>query len=732
MKFNVITRIVSVFLLLLLPVSSWAENYDEYARRVREEVWSWSLPEFEKRDIPDEYKNESAVLLAVYNRLNATGKNKFNWGKFMMATGAISKEIIAEEVYRAMVRINDKAALDEFSEFDYQMEKKQMSGMSRNRQRIVFGARIIKPDGTVHEVDPDEAVNVTRGKKDKEDRQKLAIPDLQIGDILDYFFHEEIRLEDARLEPYIYCFVDRYPILNYTVHCEIARKLTTEYRSMNGAPRFIESSDADGNIVLDATAANLPKQRDASLWYVPMRQSPMICMNVLDNNLAFEYKPKNARKSGVYGNLPVAAVQQDAFYLMDRMARDNYISCGYMVNKVRKMAKQYQKSHPGITEQQLMDYLYEALIFNWPSDPNYGSKRFVVCLHKLMESFDLSYMVGLVTGRNMERMDDLFQMYDVSFLLMRKGDKKAYMYPDMYDASGVLPDGFEGEPVVLIPAKNMDYGAGSLFLKDTLPASLAVANQFRVKMDVSLKDDNPLELSIERNMELTGGMKAPFQNLLLNYEDWDKAMRRRLEIPASLIEEYTREHRKYVDNLIERLEEDRKGLKKSYLTEVAIYHEQEPKEIMTYRLVCPGVVADSAVLVYDVKYVMENMVKKAGENLLLSIGQLIGCQLNLNENGRNRTEDVYMPCARLFNYEITFTLPDGYHINEGSLDKLKVNVRNRCGFFTSDIVLTDRKLVMKIQKQYMNAYEPVSHWPQLLELIDATSGFYSQVMVLRK
>ena len=91
-----------------------------------------------------------------------------------------------------------------------------------------------------------------------------------------------------------------------------------------------------------------------------------------------------------------------------------------------------------------------------------------------------------------------------------------------------------------------------------------------------------------------------------------------------------------------------------------------------------------------------------------------------------------MPCARLFNYEITFTLPDGYHINEGSLDKLKVNVRNRCGFFTSDIVLTDRKLVMKIQKQYMNAYEPVSHWPQLLELIDATSGFYSQVMVLRK
>ena len=182
MKFNVITRIVSVFLLLLLPVSSWAENYDEYARRVREEVWSWSLPEFEKRDIPDEYKNESAVLLAVYNRLNATCKNKFNWDKFMMATGAISKEIIAEEVYRAMVRINDKAALDEFSEFDYQMEKKQMSGMSRNRQRIVFGARIIKPDGTVHEVDPDEAVNVTRGKKDKEDRQKLAIPDLQIGD----------------------------------------------------------------------------------------------------------------------------------------------------------------------------------------------------------------------------------------------------------------------------------------------------------------------------------------------------------------------------------------------------------------------------------------------------------------------------------------------------------------------------------------------------------------------
>ena len=71
-------------------------------------------------------------------------------------------------------------------------------------------------------------------------------------------------------------------MLSYTVHCEIDDKLTTQYRTLNGAPDFKQSKDEDGNILLDAEMKDI-EQTEPGLWYNPMQQTPMTLMYITNS-----------------------------------------------------------------------------------------------------------------------------------------------------------------------------------------------------------------------------------------------------------------------------------------------------------------------------------------------------------------------------------------------------------------------------------------------------------------
>lgn len=64
-----------------------------------------------------------------------------------------------------LVQINDKAALKEFSEFDYKAEIRKKSWRYDESYQQVLGVRIIKPDGTINEVSTDEYMTATEAQK---------------------------------------------------------------------------------------------------------------------------------------------------------------------------------------------------------------------------------------------------------------------------------------------------------------------------------------------------------------------------------------------------------------------------------------------------------------------------------------------------------------------------------------------------------------------------------------
>ena len=244
--------LMGVLALLLTTPNANADDKEKYklfAEETRKEVWALKLPEFTNTAVPDKYKDESAVILAAHSRLEITKKTRFNVGAFLGGFHYIDREVNCRDLYRMLVQINDKAALKEYSEFDYKAEIRKKDWRYDENYQQVLGVRIIKPDGTVNEVSTDEYMTATEGKKDQEQLQKLAVPGLEIGDKIDIFFFNYTSLENHNLDPFVFRFRQSHPMLSYTVHCEIDDKLTTQYRTLNGAPDFKQSKDENGNIV---------------------------------------------------------------------------------------------------------------------------------------------------------------------------------------------------------------------------------------------------------------------------------------------------------------------------------------------------------------------------------------------------------------------------------------------------------------------------------------------------
>ena len=189
--------------IIALPTLAFDDNdYQKFVKEVKEDVWKKDLPQFKNRTVPEQYKNESAVILARYEELSIDLSKKFNFFAF-----ANLKQNTANHLRRYLVKINDKAALDNYSTFDFRTYDRSFNDLLlREDHRTVLGVRVIKPDGTIKEVSSDEYQDANEGKKGQEKRAKLAVPDLQVGDMLDYFVYDFDVIKEDNFDPTLFFF----------------------------------------------------------------------------------------------------------------------------------------------------------------------------------------------------------------------------------------------------------------------------------------------------------------------------------------------------------------------------------------------------------------------------------------------------------------------------------------------------------------------------------------------
>ena len=176
---KVLCRIAWAILLLFAAVEHTSadskKDYKEFADATRKRIWAMDMPQFKKHDCPAKYKTESAIILANYRDVEMVRSAKFSWGTLMRQGQSFKlRKLYCNDLHRVLIYINDDVALKRFSEFDYRTTTTGYSNNGwREKGKVVLGVRIVKPDGTIKEIN-DAAEFTLRQSITKNERANLV------------------------------------------------------------------------------------------------------------------------------------------------------------------------------------------------------------------------------------------------------------------------------------------------------------------------------------------------------------------------------------------------------------------------------------------------------------------------------------------------------------------------------------------------------------------------------
>lgn len=714
-KIKVIRVVFSILLVQLFTLSVNADEKADYlklAQKVRQEVWSSTPADFQKRTVPDRYKNASAVILSYYRELSTDYYRKATAD--LVLNLRLTRQIDCTDMERMLIQINDKKALKDYSEFTFKTKSRKWTWGYHHKTQTVLGIRVIKKNGNVQEVSLDDYVDVKEGKNDKDLSQKIAVPGLEVGDCIDVFSLDQIDTQEQQLDPFYFVLRQDEPVLYTKVHCVLDQSLATVYRTMNGAPDFTQTTDKDKNAVLDMVM-DKPIDAESSIWYNSLEQSPFIEMYITPTKSKVAVVENAMRKKGVRGNPDVTPILQDDWKLLKSYVSKGGYSPAGLPSTYKSVFKSAKKE--GMSAEEKADRIYS---FEYVSSGS--SQRAFNTVANYLRKLGVEIEMGITTPFGALPVDKLINYNSTSWFFRLKGTD-VYYFPGTYPkVASEIPYIYQGRKAYMQDSEE----------QITIPVSQAEDNKSVTDMVVKL---DGTKLDISRKVTYSGEQKMYGQSLVSP----DNTL-----FGSSQLEAYWR-YLKYDDKdpyscytkkesaeLKGAFNEYRKNAIDPFKAEISSYHDADPVQVGGYGVDCVGIRRDSSNFVYHVDYVMDGMVKRAGNNYLLSVGKLIGSSLKLEGKDRERIDDVWRKMAFVDEWNIEIPLPQGYKVSAEALKKIETSVANECGEFTVKATAGNESVKVYVRKCFAHRVEPVSNWNKLLALVDACSAFADKQMVIAK
>lgn len=714
-KIKVIRVVFSILLVQLLTLSVNADEKADYlklAQKVRQEVWSSTPADFQKRTVPDRYQNASAVILSYYRELSTDYYRKATAD--LVLNLRLTRQIDCTDMERMLIQINDKKALKDYSEFTFKTKSRKWTWGYHHKTQTVLGIRVIKKNGNVQEVSLDDYVDVKEGKNDKDLSQKIAVPGLEVGDCIDVFSLDQIDTQEQQLDPFYFVLRQDEPVLYTKVHCVLDQSLATVYRTMNGAPDFTQTTDKDKNAVLDMVM-DKPVDAESSIWYNSLEQSPFIEMYITPTKAKVAVVEKAMRQKGVRGNPDVTPILQDDWKLLKSYVSKGGYSPAGLPSTYKSVFKSAKKE--GMSAEEKADRIYS---FEYVSGG--ASQRVFNTVANYLRKLGVEIEMGITTPFGALPVDKLINYNSTSWFFRLKGTD-VYYFPGTYPkVASEIPYIYQGRKAYMQDSEE----------QITIPVSQAEDNKSVNDMVVKL---DGTKLDISRKVTYSGEQKMYGQSLVSP----DNTL-----FGSSQLEAYWR-YLKYDDKdpyscytkkesaeLKGAFNEYRKNAIDPFKAEISSYHDSDPVQVGGYGVDCVGIRRDSSNFVYHVDYVMDGMVKRAGNNYLLSVGKLIGSSLKLEGKDRERIDDVWRKMAFVDEWNIEIPLPQGYKVSAEALKKIETSVANECGEFTVKATAGNESVKVYVRKCFAHRVEPVSNWSKLLALVDACSAFADKQMVIAK
>ena len=741
-----------IFIAALLPHASFAQT-PAIGEKLEDE--------FKVTAVPEKWKNESAVIIGM--------KEEYLF-KRQVARGKTTAGVNIKEYVHKRVKLQDKNAVEKFSTFYY----------------VTIGSdgkaeyKVIKADGKQVDIDMKSAIEEEQDVPDiykpiyfklKVKSMKIAIPDLEIGDIIDYTINStldwDMKSEGINFTPFIFSLSNNYPTMYQQYRFTMANGMKVKYRSYNGAPnlKFDPKASVYGERETYLSYFFLDKDREKSddeRWSYELRNTPSVKFRVvfLDydpgdrtlgeatvdrSGLDYETVYRYYAGAAMYNTTVVSSlVAYTTQYILKKkengllktdadVAKETY----YCLRKV--FLEMYYKGpvHSDLEKYFTGKKLYKKILKAEAKDDGKKEEKedeirmnavtFCTAFRSALKTQGIESELFVYVPRKLGSWRDAIFMEELDFVMRVKLKEKAYFLEAInnFDAFGTPHYYLENAEGLSIR-----YDEPDSYYKVSAPATPAAANLERQEYTVNFGDAMDI-INVERTSSFTGSQKADVigkANLDRDYlnKDFEKyyaeplAKGKKNEPPAPVSKTYD-----YPDK--EEQVKERKELFEKKIKE----DELDVDKYNDFELLQDGRTGDSAMLKYKEKFSLKKLISKAGKNYIFEAGKLIGGQLKLEPNElKERKTDIWISSAITIENTINVNVPEGYTVD--GLQDLNVNVDNPSGTFISTAVVAGNKLTITTRKIYKNTFDKKEAWPNYIAFLEPAYKLSQAKVVLKK
>jgi hypothetical protein len=710
---------VLVFLSLIISITAVAQDDDTFSpskleviARNMKTVWEETDPDFSVSAVPDKWKEESGVIIAQ--------KTRFSFDKD-------ANKLAVFEITRRRIKLNDRDAVNSYSSVYFRIGSAYDGA----------GIKVIKANGTVQDVSLRNAVYVEDnddvpstftpyiGKAstylDKSKSRviffKIAVPDLDPGDIIDYgtiFYDDNTvkKMSYIEFDPIYFVCTREYPVLSQKFEIDTDNNSFVNSKSTMGAPAFKETGNANAEYSWeDRNREKIPDTK----WVNRMIEFPMLKFQIVFSRSENRSDLFIGDRGELKQTISPDELAKKMNYLYNRLDGSMYYS----------MAKAYLKQigYADMREEDFIQKTYYILRhMSFYRANGFSSELFASCLTQCLELRSIPYELVVTAPLTLTKPGDIIFRTEPEWMVKVK-DKfifNATIFSNPYDFK---------EEFLNTPAYIISLGKTPTATPLTLPATKAdeniTTNTITASMDTATRN---MKVVLQRAATGLAKKKYNYQGLVYTtaFDDDHRSYGGEDDVRASM-------KGAVLDSYEEKLRERKKEDKTRKLETMKSELDDDYDNLTAYTeftLNSDGRTWRKQELNFTNKFELGDMVKIAGDNLLVAVPGLIGDQLWISQDDRKREVDAYMQYPESIRNIINFTIPAGYKVV--GIQSLNTNIDNAVGTFAVQATVEGNTLNILVKKHYKQTTVKKEDWPKLLEMLDAAYNFSQKKVLLKK
>lgn len=678
---------------------------------------------FTKNDIPEAWQGESIIMLAFKMKVKADLE-----GAFPVQTHYVHTRF----------KLNDMAAVEAFSDYDFD-------------DGDLVEIKVVKADGKIKKVNLDEAVTEGAELKIKklnisfaEKKKKIAIKDLEVGDIVDYSSLFRTTYVSSSNNIFL---KSSFPKVAYKYEFHVNSKYYAfAFKNFNGCPEYIQSQDKGYN-VFNVETSLIEKEKEEMLTK-EIFSEPYFKFHLMytkkDNKVPFYpfYISRKETKTSVteddlkyfVNNL---IKEPDAFYEfhLDKYNRKIF------ANKETNYDRSYFENFYYYLREEF--YLGELAFKDKYTDDYYLIPEFI----KLAKKKKIPYEFVLAVPKNIGTFENILFGYEMyrGVRINFPGENPLYLFEfGPFSHINQYHHSIEGTEIYVF--KNPESLKKIQLSKETLPVSPADKNTYNLEITASLNNLHDT-LSVIQKSTISGYFKNGTNTTKgLNYFNYYVNYKERL-IEAQKINEhkplyffpyqgvYQDPKQKLIENEEERIEKEYKERQEEIVKErmkSAAEEEFQVHDYESFKLLNDGRAADKKDIEWEEQFKIGGILDKADASYVLHLGQIFGslAEIGSSLDRKERVKPFYIDFNRTYSISLKLTLPSGVKVS--GLSDVNKKVDNSVGTFIVEAQQNGNIIEVKMSKTYKAFKHEVEEWDQYIEFSDAGADFINKKVILSR